>query len=219
MTVTIVLAIVTKTEDVSLICTTSLLRLQQQAFRREDITLNVHIVPDLNDALNLVSYGDYIMIVDAQCGFTPDFVFGVVDSGHQAVAGVYPLPKIDWDRVSKVLYSEDSKEPLNHAGNIYNLTPAVATMQRYVPVHTVQELRVLVLKTSLIRDLMGPSTSYADNTKHLICHDAVYNDTFHNVYQTLFHKLPLVVADVEAPCVLSAPAQFTGCVGMRTSLR
>lgn len=215
---TIVLAIVTKTEDVSLACTTSLLRLQQQAARRDDIILDVHIVPEVNDALNLVT-GDYVVAIDAQCGFPPEFVFGVVECKHSAVAGVYPLPKVDWDRVSKVLHSEVSTEPLHHAGNVYNLTPAVASMQRYVPVKHVRELRVLALKTQVIKDLMGPSTSYADNTKHLVCHDAVYDDTFHNVYQTLFRKIPQIVADVEAPCVLSAPAQFAGCVGMRASVR
>lgn len=214
---TVVLAIITKTEDVSLACTTSLLRLQQHAARREDVVLDVHIVPELNDALNLVT-GDYVVAIDAQCGFSPEFVFGAVNSKHPAVAGVYPLPKVDWDRVKKVLHS-DSKEPLCHAGNVYNLTPAVATMQRYLPVAKVEELRVLALKTSAIKDLMGPSTSYAENTKHLVCHDAVYDDTFHNCYQTLFHKLPHMVADVEAPCVMSAPAQFAGCVGMRGSVR
>jgi hypothetical protein len=218
-TTTVVLAIVTKTEDVSLACTTSLLRLQQQAARREDIVLDVHIVPELNDALNLVS-GDYVIAIDAQCGFTPEFVFGVVESEHSAVAGVYPLPKVDWARVKKVLHSDSSKEPLNHAGNVYNLTPAVSTMRRYVPVTKVEELRVLALKSSLIKDLMGPSTSYAGNTKHLLCHDSVYDDAFHNCYQTFFRKISqLLVADVEAPCMMSAPAQFAGCVGMRASVR
>ena len=49
----VILAVVTQTEDVSLQCTTSLLRLQQAAARRPDVHLDIHIVSTLLEALNI----------------------------------------------------------------------------------------------------------------------------------------------------------------------
>lgn len=220
MALTVVLAIVSKTDDVSLACTTSLLRLQQHAARREDIALDVHIVGDLLEALN-IGRGDYIVTIDAQCGFPVEFIFGLLDSGHKVVAGVYPLPRVDWDRVKKTLESE-SKEPLGHSGNVYNLTPVLGGgLQRYAPVKEVKELRVLAIATSVLAEMAGPCNSFGDG-KYLYCHDSVYEDVFQNPYQTLVRKLPSdvrVMADLDMPCVLSAPAQFAGCVGMRGFVR
>lgn len=210
------IAIITENEDVSLVCTTSLLRLQQLSSRREDIALDVHFVPTLLDALN-IGRGDYIVAVDAQCGFPAEFVFGVVESKHKAVAGVYPLPRVDWERVTKTLGS-GSKEPMEHAGNVYNLTPEVSGMHRYLEVKKVEELRVLAIATSVLKNMQ--CDKYGD--KYLYCHESVHNNAYQNPTQTLARKLPKdvrLMADIEAPCVLSAPAQFAGCIGMRGFVR
>jgi hypothetical protein len=217
----VLLAIITHQDELSLVCTTSLLRLQQVAGRRDDVLLDVHLVPTFLDALNTYSKGDYVFIVDGTIGVPPEFVFNAIASDHDVVAGVYPLPKVDWDRVAKVLGDAASTEPLNHAGNTYNVTPAPGRsgVSRYVPVREVKELKVLCLKSSVLEKLAGPETSY--DKGHLFTYDSVFDNAFSNVYQTLARKLGIesIMADLDCPCVCAGPAQFAGCVGMRGSIR
>jgi len=221
---TIVLAIVTVTDDISLACTTSLLRLQQMAGRRTDCRLDVHVVPSFLEALNLYASGDYVVVMDAMAGVPPEFVFGVLDAPHPVIAGVYPLPTVDWERVGKVLRDPESTEPIGHAGNVYNLVPASGSLKRYVPVSSVTELKILAVQSTLLEQLAGPDISYVDpvtnKPRYLFAHESVFKDAYQNAYQTFSRRLPCaIVADLDAPCVLSAPAQFAGCVGMRRVLR
>ena len=218
---TIVLAIVTAADEISLACTTSLLRLQQMAARRGDVLLDVHIVPTFLEALNTYARGDYLAVLDANIGAPPEFVFGVLEPGVDAklIAGVYPLPRVDWERVSKTAKDPAATEPLSHAGNVYNVTPGAATLaHRYVPVTALTELRALIVDCRVLQRMAGPDISYVDGgaTKFLFTHDSVWENSRQNEYQTFARKSgETVVADLEAPCVLAAPAQFAGCVGMR----
>lgn len=226
----VILAIVAK-DDVSLQCTTSLMQLQQEAVQRQVCTLDLHIVSTFLEALNLYDKGQYLVIIDGQCGVRPEFVFGLIASKHKVVAGVYPLPVVNWDRLALSLSkahhtSKPALEPIHHAGNVYNLTPANGGFARYLPVKTgsVQDLRVLGLATQVLRDMAGPHNAFSvqGETKHLFAYDAVFDDTLHNPYQTFVRLLPASVtlmADVQEQCVLSGPAQFAGCVGMRGYVR
>lgn len=219
----VVLAIVAPTDELSLPCTTCLLKLQQIAARRGDIKLEVNIVQTVLQALNQYEHGDWVVVLDSMLGMPPDFVTGLLDCPRDVVAGVYPLPVVDWERVSSKIEgpetSDAGAEPLHHAGNVYNVKPKSSRMQRYVPVADVAELKLLAVRSSLLREMAGPDTSFVGG--HLFAYDSVYNDTLQNAYQTFARKVGLenIVADLESPCMLSAPAQFAGCVGMRTALR
>lgn len=211
-----VIAIVTATDDISLNCTTSLLLLQQEAARRGNV-LSVTIVPTFLEALNSKNNGfDYLFAIDGTAGVPTAFVFGVLDGTHEAVAGVYPLPKIDWDRVTRALVREDDSEPIAHAGNVYNLTPAPGhPLSRYVPVTKVEELRVLAVSTRVLQEIEG---DVYEETKKLYTRDSVESGVLLNAYQTFARKVALV-ADLQAPCSLSAPATFAGCIGYRGYVR
>lgn len=217
----VVLAIITHCDELSLVCTTSLLRLQQHAARRDDISLDVHLVPTFLDALNTYDKGDFVFVLDGTIGVSPDFLFHAIASGKDVVAGVYPLPRVDWERVERVLRDDSATEPLNYAGNVYNLTPAPrgGGMATYANVKDVKELKVMCLKSSVLEKLAGPDTSY--DKGHLFTHDSVYFDQLQNEYQTLARKIGLenIMADLERPCTCAGPAQFAGCVGMRGSVR
>lgn len=219
----IVLAIVAPTDELSLPCTTCLLKLQQIAARRGDIKLEVSIVPTVLQALNQYKQGDWVVVLDSMLGMPPEFVTGLFECQHDVVVGVYPLPVVDWNRVSsRVLGPETSRagaEPLQHAGNVYNIKPKASRMQRYVPVADAAELKLLAVRSSLLQDMAGPTTSFEGGD--LFAYESVFDNQFQNVYQTFARKVGLdrVVADLESPCMLSAPAQFAGCVGMRTALR
>jgi hypothetical protein len=211
-----VLAIITATEEISLACTTSLLRLQQEAARRGNM-LSVTIVPTFLEALNSRNEEfDYLIAIDGAAGVPPEFVFGVLDGTHEAVAGVYPLPQIDWDRITRALVREDSAEPIHHAGNVYNLTPtAGVNLARYVPVAKVEELRVLAVSTKVLDGIYGDP--FGSDHRLYTC-ETVESGKLLNAYQTFARKVSLV-ADLEAPCSLSAPATFAGCVGYRGYVR
>jgi hypothetical protein len=219
----IVLAVVAPVEELSLACMTSLLRLQQLAARRNDVRLDVHMVPTFLDALNAYVAGEFVVVLDANIGAPPEFVFGILDSKHNVIAGVYPVPGVDWDRVRKIADDPLANEPLNHAGNVYNVIPASAGFQRYIPIAEIKELRALAVRSSVLEKLAGPDISYAaedGTTKYLFTHDSVFENKLQNVWQTFARKTgEVIVADIETPCVYNAPAQFAGCVGMRTSLR
>lgn len=217
----IILAVVTTTEEVSLQCTTSLLRLQQTVATRKDLALDFHVVSSFLDALQLHSRGEYLVIVDQKCGFTADFVLAGLQ--HPAVVGVYPLGQVDWKRVETRINSPGSQEPLHHAGNVYNIVPANTMLARYIALQSVIECRVLILHSEEIAKITGPHTEYIDangDAKHLLTHSSVFENQLQNEYQTFIRKLQCpVVADVQEQCTMSANAQFAGCVGQRGFIR
>jgi hypothetical protein len=222
----VVLAVITTTDELSLACTTSLLKLQQIAAQRSDLALDVHLVTSFLEALNTYVRGDVVIMIDGAVGIPHEFVLGVLDSSHAVVAGVYPTARVDWDRVAKVLHDPSATEPLHHAGNVYNVTPDPGRgLVRYVPIRDVTELKVLAIKSSVLQAMAGPDISYdiQDGTAYLFTHESVFENKLQNVYQTLTRKLKdkgiHIVADLDAPCTLAAPAQFAGCVGMRSAVR
>ena len=179
----ITFALVTPTEDVCLQCATSLLRLQQSAARRADVHLNVHIVSSLLEALNLSvpspatdgAAGRWLVIVDGSAGFPDEFIYQAITSAHDMVLGVYPLAKVDWERVNTCLTDEEHTEPTSHTGNVYNLTPKNASFTRYVQVDDIQEAKIMCISTSALKKLSGPHTSYTKPSPgHLYTHDSVF---------------------------------------------
>jgi hypothetical protein len=101
--------------QVSTIYTTSLFNLQQAVQKLSNVKLKVHLRD--GDALitraraNLVTLflddpaATHLLFVDADIGFTPEQVFRVIESGADMVAGCYPIKRIDWDKVKRVLAS------------------------------------------------------------------------------------------------------------------
>ena len=217
----VILAVVTQTEDVSLQCTTSLLRLQQAAARRPDVHLDIHIVSTLLEALNInPSDNQWLVIVDGTCGVPDAFVFQAIAADKDMVLGIYPLPRVDWDRISAYL-SAKSNEPVEHTGNVYNIKPRNVLYSRYVAVDTVNDAKIMCISLAALKSLSGPHT--AGNNMHLYTHDAIFGGRFYTPYQTLVKKFQdtnlSVVADVENQCTISGNAQFAGCVGARGFVR
>lgn len=221
----IIFAVITRTDDISLQCTTSLLKLQQLAARRQDLVMDFHILGCVGDALNMYAQGDYLVIVDGQNGVPPEFVFGAIDSTHPAVFGVYPLAKVDWERVKSRVQDETATEPLGHAGNVYNIVPKHATMGRYVPVDSINESKVMVLKCSVVESMAGDHTKTTKDGKeyHILHYESSADGEFNTPDQTFFRALqqytPVVLADIQEQCTYSGNAQFAGCVGQRGFVR
>ena len=47
--------------------------------------------------------------MDADIGFTPEHVFRLIESGADMVAGVYPIKRVDWGKVRRVIESQRPK--------------------------------------------------------------------------------------------------------------
>lgn len=224
-TCTLIVAVVTGTDDISLQCTTSLLKLQQHAAQKANLKIDFHIVKTYHDALNMYTQCDYLAIIDGQCGFSPTMVVHAVDTQQSAVYGVYPLGKVDWARIDTRLKNPSPGEPLGHAGNVYNIVPKVSSLSRYVPIESVKDSKVMILKSSVIDAMTGPHTS-TDNG-HILWYDSSFENTYQTPPQTFFRLLMQqcqqqqtpVMADTHEQCTLSANAEFSGCVGQRGFIR
>ncbi|MBV8841067.1 MAG: hypothetical protein JO000_31395 [Alphaproteobacteria bacterium] len=104
----------------------SLLKLQQWARRFDDLDLNVNFKD--GDALitraraSLVQqflddpHATHLLFIDADIGFEPEQVSRLIQCGAEMCAAIYPIKRIDWDRVRKVI---EEKRP----------NPGAATLQ------------------------------------------------------------------------------------------
>src|SRR5450432_4587201 len=107
--------------QVSSIYAGSMFHLQRAVRSRPNIDLTV-LMRD-GDALitraraNLVTLfldnpaATHLLFVDADIGFTPDQVFRLIESGADVVAGVYPIKRVNWDRVKRVIEANRPKVP------------------------------------------------------------------------------------------------------------
>ncbi len=94
---------------------TSLLRLQTQMRKYGNINLTVRFKD--GDALitraraSLISQflddpaATHLLFIDADIGFEPDQALRLIQSGADMAAAVYPIKRIDWDRVKSTLES------------------------------------------------------------------------------------------------------------------
>jgi hypothetical protein len=97
--------------QISVLYAASLLRLQQQLRTYRDVTFKV-LFKD-GDALitraraSLISQfledatSTHLLFVDADIGFEPEQVLRLIECGADMCAAIYPVKRIDWDRVKK----------------------------------------------------------------------------------------------------------------------
>lgn len=95
--------------QVASLYTTSLLRLQHACNKRGDLDFSFFLLG--GDALitrarqDLVTLflenktATHLLFIDGDIAFEPDQVFRLIDFGVDMAAGVYPVKKIDWDKV------------------------------------------------------------------------------------------------------------------------
>jgi hypothetical protein len=51
----------------------------------------------------------HFLFVDADIGFEPDQVFRLIESGADVVAGVYPIKRVNWDKVKRAIQDKRPK--------------------------------------------------------------------------------------------------------------
>lgn len=200
----VLLAIVTPDKHLGT-CTigfsTSMLRLQQALQQApQEVDVQVELAASLHEAITLAhddARYDAVVALNSRLGFPPSFVLRALVSPWPFVAGVYPLPRIDWERVvAKTPSTEDPK----CRGNVYNIdAQAAKPKQDGYWVVPRAGLDAVVLKREALEALAGSHRQSEDE----LC--ATWGKD--------------VWVDMENPCHNFGPVEFMGCVGARAVLR
>lgn len=225
----IVLCVVTgRKTDVTLTSAISLLRLQTRLMERpERIRADVHFVHDFNDALNVVHRSGQEgaeggLIAEGSIGFDTDFLLRAMDRpAAQVVAGVYPLPAIDWERVA----TRPSGEDPPFWGNVYSVKTTGATdpATGYLQAEASGAALGLVwVRADTLADIVTrhPGIMTTDRKVGAFARDGVYDGVETTAYDRFLSLYGgRLLADPEAGATSCGPAEFGGCVGARSVLR
>lgn len=215
--------------DVSLSCTTSLLRLQQaavQRFENDPWSLQVFFAEDLNEVFNkaLEMNAHAVAAVHTSVAFQPQFILDALASPHPCVVGGHPLAHIDWTRVKDAATKlTPTPESLQRAGLTYNVQIVNDTvLDRYLPVKAVHSIDIIVLRTSVLRciaDRHFSDISYEEGDKFLFMAEDVLDGAKRSAGQRFLDFLAeesvQMVVDTEHQCGKTGVAEFTGCPGLR----
>lgn len=198
----VLLAVVTN-DSCSLGFAVSMLRLQVALATAPDVQVTIELVSSLAEAVELANTHtkfDALVAIRSTIGFPAAFVMRGLVTGP-FVAGVYPLPRLDWDRV--VAKKDDASEDMRFKGNVYNIDPAAAKrvaaqLAGYMSAPSA-ELGAVVLHREALRALADKPLGTDDDVCRAWGKD--------------------VLVDLDAQCSNFGPVEFTGCVGLRTVLR
>lgn len=147
----------------------SLLKLQVQLARRQDMAVAIDFVAD--DAAAWAAFetsgADTLVTIDSHAGVDAGFVLDPMEDGDDCVVAPYPLPAVDWDRAARVLADGVTAEPADHAGLQYNVALDRMDSRGVVPVDDVAEMRVAKFRRGAPRrpptvrvDLAHPAQSF-----------------------------------------------------------
>lgn len=201
-TMRVLLAIVS-TDQCSLGFTVSILKTVNLLIREAQV--NVEVVSSVHEAVTLahsIKGLDALVAIRSSLSFSPEFVMNGLKTGP-FVAGVYPLPTIDWGRVAA--QKGPAQEELRFKGNTYNLDPTGCTQKGAPPGYLVVdkvELGAVILGQAAI-------TALADTACRASVTDAQLCEAWGKD----------ILVDMGHQCTNFGPHEFTGCVGMRATLR
>lgn len=186
--------------------TVSMMRLQVALLSAPNMQVEVNIVSSLKKAIELAAADDKfdaVVAIGSNVAFPAAFVLRALVAPSSFVAGIYPLPSIDWDRITaRVTAKGSDAEEMRFKGNTYNIDPSTAKQAGaagYLSV-TSAGLDAVVLKKEAFTALAASKTARDDDE---LCR-AWGKD---------------ILADLDNQCSTMGPVEFTGCVGLRTVLR
>lgn len=196
----ILLAVVSKGGACSLGFAVSLMRLQNALATAPNVTITMDTASSVREAAQqaLQAGMDAVVVVRSTIAFPAGFVLRALVAPSDFVAGVYPLPTVDWQRV---VDRAGGAEETRFRGNTYNLDASKATAVAapgYMAVREA-ELGAVVLK----KDALATAAACEGSSDKELC--AAWGKD--------------VYVDLDNQCASTGPVEFTGCVGMRTVLR
>lgn len=175
----------------------SMLRLQAAllADARSGVQAVLQVLPGLKDAAAAAKDFDALVAVSPLVAFPVALVTRALTTRAPFVTGVYPLPRLDWDRVKA--RADDTREAMRFKGNTYNIEAADAVPTEhagYMAVKTASLGAVVLSKEAI--EALAACTGSSDQD---LC-KAWGKD---------------ILADLDQPCATIGPIEFTGCVGLR----
>lgn len=180
----------------------SMLRLQTALLASKGIDAVVKIQPSIKAAAREARDGyDALVAVSPLVEFPAAFVMRALATPAPFVAGVYPLPRVNWDRVKA--RASDATEATRFKGNVYNVDAASARPAAeagYLAVRSAG-LGAAVLKGEAIGALAACEA--AAPTDEELC--AAWGRD--------------ILVDLYNQCATTGPLEFSGCVGLRAVLR
>jgi hypothetical protein len=210
--------------EVTLSAAVSLLRTQAAIISSQTpMMTDMYFVHSLNDALNeawRMEGAHGALICDGTIGFDVAFLERALASEHHLIAGTYPMPLIDWERVKSRPAGKDPRT----WGHVPNTEPSpVATAGGpYVPIQGAKHLGLLWVRREALVDIARrhPGIVSKDGTHAAFAMEGVYDGKRCTAPQRLFDLWGgPVVADTQSTCNSSGPVEFGGCVGERKVLR
>jgi hypothetical protein len=210
----------------------SMLRLQVKLVSMDpalDVKCDIVFFENLNAALNVfASRPEYthLATLDIEAGTSEEFAVRAVQSGHDAVLGIAPLPTgLDWERIAK---RPVPTEPLAHAGMRYNVAPGKDLGKGYFSAVRRDKSRghaAMVLSRAAMDKIvaMAPPTDLADGSKVYARQGIIDQGKIvhpdHAVMDAYEAGGGVVAVDLESPCSVVGPMAFAGCVGKRAMVR
>lgn len=211
--------------EVSLMAAISLLRLQTHLMSSpQPIRADMHFVSDINEALHTVhttaeAEDASALIFDGCMGFDTAFALRALATDVPVLVGVYPMPVIDWQRVSS---KPGGGEDVQNWGNVYNVKPLTSPdANGYIEVDRTAHLGLLWLRARVLRDIAArhPEVKGAEAGTAFAC-PGMYGGKMTSAHRRFLdlYNGP-VRADPAAGATSSGPTEFGGCVGARNVLR
>lgn len=219
----VICIVVDSRKEVSLMCSISLLRLQQDIMTQGlPVRTDIHFVATLDEALNVLhSAADAkgMFVVRGTMGFESAFVLSALASELPLVVATYPLPTVDWERVK----TQPATESAKNWGNTYSVKGLGGTMRPggYVQASEAHLGAAWVAK-SVVTDLVArtPSVVTKQGDRASFAAAGVYDGQYLTEDQRFLSLYGGEVwADIQRPATSSGPTEFAGCVGARAVLR
>ena len=191
-----------KRNDANLAFLTGFLRLQSQLLTTKGVEASITFAHNRDlviDAFHKQKY-DQLICIDTMLGFNHELVMRMIQSEHDVIFGVYPLPKLFWEDVQKKLAQQKqvTGEDIKNAALVFNVEVDwdYGDNDGYVPVRAVRDGEIGIFKV----------------TKRVV------EETQTPFDPVTGWKGP-VYADTKYPCTSFGPVDYIGCVGHRTLIR
>jgi hypothetical protein len=210
--------------EVSLACASNLLRFQTQLMTTaEAVRTDMQFVRRFDDALNALRAHDSAegaVVIDGTLGFDAQFPLRCLRSGRPLVAGCYPLPVIDWDRVAGQPEGEEPRQ----WGNQYSAVLAgPVDADGYAPASEARLGLAWVAKRVVDALVTREPGVVSEDGTACFAARGVYDGKLRDEHQRFLDLCGRcgfrAAVDVTMPAVSSGPVEFGGCVGARPTLR
>jgi hypothetical protein len=189
----------------------SLMRLQNALASLPGLGVDYIVVPDLKGALSIArerKQADALVFLHPTIGFPEQFVLRALGNPEaKFVAGIFPEPTIDWDRVVRTVRDGGAGEEPRFAGCVYNVDPEKA---QPVPGNGHLSVTNIPLGAAVLkRDVLDAIDYLVDDS--LPVTDSMVCDAWAHHGQ--------IWADLDSPCSKFGSLGFSGCIGARCKPR